>query len=351
MSSLTNDTFFKAYFGDLKSLFILILVCCLIAIVTAAFNGMGWPVNIYFSLGFGLPISIIETFVRTRGNLRLSDLAINSIAMGLGCAVGAINIYAYLVFSGIMPFGFFNDVLLYNFTFGFFISLVAFNFFWTRYRTQSLTLDLRNQQLKSAEAEKARMQAEHQLLQSQMQPHFLFNTLANIQTLVDLDPKKSKAMIADLSTMLRASMKNAQLTRCKLSEELTIVQAYLNIQQVRTGDRIHYQQQLDETSLNYEILPMLLQPIIENSIKHGLDKTTADLHLSMAIHCQGQRLVIIISDQHPVGKQQPGQGGLSLSNIRQRLELAYNNKASFISHATDQGWYTELQLPIEKKES
>ena len=262
-----------------KSWLILVAVCLAIASFMNLLNQVGWLQNAVFSLCFGVPIYCLQHLLRSRKK-PMADRWINLIAISIGSCVGFSVIYSYLIHQNITEFGQFDRELLINFLVGLSLSSAIFYFFWIRYRNQTLTIALREQQIKSIEAENLRQKSENRLLQSQMEPHFLFNTLANIQSLIDIDSQLAKNMLDDLSCMLRNAIKNSQQDSTSLSAELQIVRAYLSIQQTRMGERLQVHEQIDPAALAYSLPPMLLQPIVENSIKHGLNQSTetGDLH-------------------------------------------------------------------------
>jgi len=339
------QTFWRGYFAHKKSIVMLVLVCFFIAILTNLFNQIGLLVNMGFSLCFGVPISMLETFFRTRKN-PMHDTLINVLAVLLGCAFGTFCVYGFLVWQEYIPFGYFGELFLVNFGIAFIFSTAAFYFFWSRYRNQELTLALKDQQLKAAELQNLRQRAENRLLQSQMEPHFLFNTLANIQTLVDMDPKSAKAMIADLSLMLRSSLKNSSQDSCSLEQELSLVRAYLSIQSVRVGERLHIKEDIDESLLAINIIPMIMQPLVENSIKHGVEKSIGDVFLTIKVACENECLILEIADNCS-GTKESGTGlGISLNNIRQRLSNRYSDRATLVSEKQISGWQNKITIPL-----
>jgi sensor histidine kinase YesM len=236
-----------------------------------------------------------------------------------------------------------------NFGIAFIFSGIAFYFFWSRYRNQTLTLALKNQQLKAAELENLKQQAENRLLQAQMEPHFLFNTLANIQSLVDIEPKLAKQLIGDLSNMLRASLNYSTQDHCRLSEELEFVRAYLSIQRVRLGDRLIVNEEIQSSLLDETMMPMLIQPLVENAIRHGVEKSIHPVTLTLTVEEDGHHLVIRIEDDHQVVSASDGGFGITLNNIRHRLHNRYGERATIVSRANANatGWVSELRIPRE----
>jgi sensor histidine kinase YesM len=356
--------FWRTYFGDKRGIVALIVVCFSIALFTNLVTSVGLGINMLFSLGYGLPISMLETFFRTRKK-PLRDVFINIISVSVGCMLGTTLVYTYLVASGIMPFGFVGSTLFYNYGFGFFFSTIGFYFFWSRYQNQTLTLELKKQQLKVAEARNLHQQAENRLLQSQMEPHFLFNTLANIQTLIDIDTVSAKKTIADLSKMLRAALNNTTKNECTLAEEMDIVRAYLSIQKIRMGDRFHVVETIDERSIHCSIPPMIIQPLVENSIKHGVERAMGNCTIFIETQCNEQSLVLTVSDHCESRQNQSSQSssyqkaknpmvelnestghGISLNNINKRLAIRYGGAATLVQHENESGWVTVVTLPL-----
>lgn len=349
MSGQSSNTFWREFFLDGQALLFLVVVCSAIAVFANYLNGLGLLPNLYISLGFGVPISIIETWLRTRRQ-PLPPSAINFLAWGLGCLVGSANIYAYLAQQGILYWGYFSFELLYNLGFGFIVSGIVFYFFWAYYRAQSLALALKEQAFKVSQAEAARTEAEYRLLQSQMKPHFLFNTLATIQTLIDLDPVKARKMVADLSLLLRGAIQNSQANLCTLEAELEWVQAYLNIQRIRAGNRIQYKESVDRNCLMHTTLPMSLQPLFENAIIHGLDCCTGIMQLELEVRCENATLVMVVSNSLSENTtERKHHSGVSLQNIEKRLNLTFGDRAQLKSHAIENGWRTEIQHPIQQE--
>ncbi len=345
----SSNGFWRTFLFEYKSMGTLLLVCAGIAVLTSWLNHLGYWVNFMASLSYGLPIYTSEVFLRTR-TAPWSDMKISLTSIAIGIIVGSITVYQHLVTHGIVEYGEVNKTLVFNFSFGIVISVVAFYFFWSRYHNQTLTLALRNQQLQAAKLENLKRQAENRLLQSQIQPHFLFNTLANIQSLVDIDPAIAKRMLADLSHMLRAVLKNSEQDLCSLEQELILVRAYLGIQKIRMGERLSIEENIDTTQLPLNCIPMILQPLVENSIRHAVEPYIGDATIKIEIYQDKYRLVMVVTDDCPPNQKNQAGHGLSLQNIRQRLENVYGQDATFSSSATSGGWRNEIKIPLAKME-
>lgn len=170
------------------------------------------------------------------------------------------------------------------------------------------------------------------MLSSQLQPHFLFNTLNSIAVLVEMDAKKAQNTIADLSDFLREILYNSDHYMVPMEKELRILEYYLNILSVRFSDHLTIKKKIDEELLKYEIPSLILQPIIENSVKHGYSYNHTKLQLSIHIYKENNRLVIIVgNDGEPLQMKQEEllEKGMGLANIRDRLSNLYENDYIF----------------------
>ncbi len=178
------------------------------------------------------------------------------------------------------------------------------------------------------------LQTRLKMLQSQLHPHFLFNTLNSIVSLIDVDIKKAKSMIADLGDLLRRVLDHRDVQVVPLKEELEIVGKYLDIEKTRFSDDLQVIWEQEGAFKDAEIPNMLLQPLVENSIRHGFSRTHPSLVLQIIIQRKGSRLKVNISDN--------GQGipeselaqifakGAGLSNTYERLKTVYGD--DFIFH-------------------
>ncbi|MDR9468486.1 histidine kinase [Marinospirillum sp.] len=232
--------------------------------------------------------------------------------------------------------------LLGNLAIGLIFSVTVCYFFYIHYQTQRL----RAQQ---AEKEKSLALSQLRVLQSQMEPHFLFNTLANIQGLVDEEPDTAKQMIQALTALLRSNLAQVRSDTSNLGQELDLVTAYLDIQQLRMGNRLHWTLQCPPHLLAQPVAPLLLQPLVENAIKHGLEPLPQGGELHLMIQQQGQQLQITLNDTgQGFTQHSPTAGqGLGLSNLRKRLQLLYGDQVQLqITQPATGGTRVELCLPL-----
>lgn len=209
------------------------------------------------------------------------------------------------------------------------------------------------------EAEKHRNLLETQLvnarmkmLSSQLQPHFLFNTLNSIAVLADLDKEKAKDTIADLSDFLREILYNGDENEITLEQELRTLEYYLNILNVRFSDHLTIKKDIDTNLLQKKVPALLLQPIIENSIKHGYSYDHTDLEVFISIKAEGKYLVIKVENNGEAIASKHGdllENGLGLANIDARLKNLYGSDYFFeISNKTEGkgGVETIIKVPL-----
>lgn len=170
-------------------------------------------------------------------------------------------------------------------------------------------------------------------MQAQVEPHFLFNTLASIEHLIETDPPRAGKMQRNLIALLRATMPtmreaNAQATR-DLGRELAVIRPYLEILKVRMEERLQIDVRVSEGLLSAEFPPMMLQSLVENAIKHGLEPKAEGGQLSVSAEIVHGKLAVTVADTGlGFGKAATNGSGIGLSNIRERLALLYGNRAS-----------------------
>jgi hypothetical protein len=170
-------------------------------------------------------------------------------------------------------------------------------------------------------------------MQAQVEPHFLFNTLASIEHLIETDPARASRMQRNLIALLRATMPtmreaNAQGTR-DLGRELSVIRPYLEILKVRMEERLQTEIRVSDGLLSAEFPPMMLQSLVENAIKHGLEPKAEGGQLTVSAEVVHGKLAVTVADTGlGFGKADTAGTGIGLSNIRERLALLYGGKAS-----------------------
>jgi len=204
---------------------------------------------------------------------------------------------------------------------------------------------------RAIEAERREAEARLQLLQAQIEPHFLFNTLAGVISLIDFEPAKAKTTLQAFTDYLRSSMSNLRKHRNPLEQELEMVENYLRVAQARMEDRLTYRIDADATARGVAVPPLLLQPLVENAVLHGLEPAVAGGHVEIAARLEAGMLVLRVTDNGRGLDAPPRPGkragpGLALDNIRARLESIYGGAAQLELRAGTPGTMAVLKLPL-----
>lgn len=236
-----------------------------------------------------------------------------------------------------------------------FISVAAGIFFWHQSKLAELMAATEREKARSAAVERQAMQAQLQLLQAQIEPHMLFNTLANLQGLIALDATRAQYMLEQLIVYLRASLSSSRTEKTTLKQEFTLMRAYLELLAIRMGKRLSYALDLPAELQTTEIAPMLLQPLVENAIKHGLEPKMegGSIHVS-AFVCDGKLQLSVLDtglglpfdydESRPPDEAHQHVGN---ANVRERLLALYGPSASLRLTANQpEGVIAHLSIPL-----
>ncbi|NUN68301.1 MAG: histidine kinase [Bacteroidetes bacterium] len=186
-------------------------------------------------------------------------------------------------------------------------------------------------------------EAQVQSLKMQLQPHFLFNTLNAISVLVKKEPALAQTMIVRLSDCLRMTLERGTTNEVTLEQELEFLNAYLSIEQVRFGDRLTVSMSIDEQALPLSVPTFILQPLAENSIRHGIAKRSGEGNILVSAAVRDGMLMLSVSDSAARKKRSAAavEGfGVGLANTRQRLQQLYGAGATFTFAENDRNGHT-----------
>lgn len=190
----------------------------------------------------------------------------------------------------------------------------------------------------------AQSEARVQALQARIRPHFLFNSLNTIASLIPDDPVGAERATEDLADLFRGSMRRAD-SLISLSEELKLARQYLQMEQRRLGDRLGIDWQVGELPEGALILPLTLQPLLENAVAHGIQPRTDGGEIRVYGRSEKDNIVITICNPLGPDEHDSSGHGMALANIRERLELAFGPAASLITHQDDEQFFAILSLP------
>lgn len=204
--------------------------------------------------------------------------------------------------------------------------------------------------LRAETIERQALQAQLRLLQAQIEPHMLFNTLANLQGLITLDPERANLMLDQLIQYLRATLGATRSESTTLGEEFAAMDAYLGLMRVRMGERLAYRLELPPGLRRVRLPPMLLQPLVENAIVHGLEPKIEGGEVTISAAARDGLLEIRVCDNGLGPGRSGGKagGGVGLQTTRERLRVLYGERAGVeLVPGQAQGTLVHLSLPLE----
>ena len=254
----------------------------------------------------------------------LMQLIIIITALGVGSVVGG---FLGALVLGINPalyfeqYGLFKIIIL-GILFG---SIISY-FFYSREKISAGDALVQEERIKRLLVEKKAAETDLRLLQAQIEPHFLFNTLSNVLSLLESDRQTAKEMLLDLTRYLRISLSRSREDQTTIGQEMDTVRAYLNIFKVRMGERLRFTIEVADNAASTLFPPMLVQPLVENAVKHGLEPKVEGGEITIRVAENGDGLRVEILDTG-VGFQGETASGVGLANVRERLHTLYGNRA------------------------
>jgi sensor histidine kinase YesM len=310
--------------------------------------GQGFLDTLIFSQCVGLTICICVMLARhffgafgvpVRAVALLLALLLGAL---LGTALGTVSLNLSIIGDWGMPRLFFVRIVGISMIFG----LIITYFFYSRARLAASTLAIQEERIKRLSSEKLALEADLKRLQAQIEPHFLFNTLSNIVGLMESEPTQAKAMQLDLIRYLRTALGRTRNATTTLGEELELVQAYLNIFKIRMGDRLRVGLDFPETLKGVPFAPLLLQPIVENAVLHGLTPKIEGGSLHVRAWSEEGRLKIEVSDTG-VGFEPGRRSGVGLTNVQHRLTQLFGDEGRlFIAEKQGGGVTARIDVPL-----
>src|SRR6266478_6495511 len=197
-------------------------------------------------------------------------------------------------------------------------------------------------------AERAAIEAQLRALQAQIEPHFLFNTLANLDALIAVDAGEARNLLANLIRYLRAALTHARSEAATLQTEVELLKAYLGIMALRLPNRLTTEFDCDPDCLRLKFPAMLLQPLVENAITHGIEPACFGGNIRVSVHCTGDTLKLSVDDTG-VGLGNAKNSGTcaGLQNIRDRLQSLFGSSARLIVEpGASRGTHAAIEVPL-----
>jgi two-component system LytT family sensor kinase len=232
------------------------------------------------------------------------------------------------------------DFLLMTYT-----TVVGFTYALGYYR------EVQTRSVREANLETRLVEARLRTLEAELHPHFLFNTLHAISTLLHTKPDVADRMISRLSDLLRLTFDRSGAPKVALQEELEFLQKYLEIEQIRFQDRLTVHYDIDPAALDAEVPRLILQPIVENAIKHGVSPRTGPGSVHIAARVEAERLLLEVRDNGIglTGKARlQFDRGVGLANTRDRLECLYGERSRLEFSEIDTGLTVRLAMPLRQ---
>lgn len=322
------------------------LFCTAIAI-TIWLLGLAEPLWVSFAVSFCIGYSI------TFASLALQPFVLRSLPPIVSSALTTlVGIGLGLTLAGFLLY---DDILLFlrHDSYGtpllaLFFGVLGLLFFRTQERLHEANAELAKAREEQLTREKAHLETQLKLLQAQIEPHFLFNTLGNVVGMVRTQPEAAEKTLIDLTTLLRAALKRTRTEQITLADELTVVTALLEINQIRMGNRLRWTLNVPEELQAIELPPMLLQPLVENAVKHGIEPLEEGGVIEIGAQRIGQELLLTITDTGAGSNvSAPAAGtGVGIANVQSRLSALFGDEASLtLTENSPRGLIATLRVP------
>ncbi len=293
----------------------------------------GLVINVIFSFSITVSAVIVLPFIfhnfQQKINLRIKAVLLfilDIIAMSSGILFAQIIIFMI---------GFSNSVFFLGETgfyivliFSGFVALVSTIYYNLKEKLELAYEDIHRKDQQKAELEILKARAELESLQSKINPHFLFNSLNSIAGLIAINPEKAETMTLKLSELFRSVLKFQAELFASLEDEVGLIQTYLEIEKIRFGERLNFNFNISKELNDVKIPRLLIQPIIENALKHGIEPASGGGTVSLNITEQNKKLTILIED-NGVGFSNGISYGYGLSNVEKRLKNLYDGEYNF----------------------
>ena len=323
--------------------FIIMLFTGFVPVLNAAVDAlvsMSWFAVIGFSLWYY--VRQLWTLRDKMKRWRIVSMQVVAMMVVLTVWVGGVYTVLSIVFADnvkylefvevILPWRLGSGMLLYLL-----VSMTYVLFLLDSERTERLKVEARLREMLK--------ESELNLIKSQINPHFLFNSLNSASLLTLTAPDKAREMIIALSEYLRYSISGRHDTMANLGAELENVQRYLEIEKIRFGDKLQLEFHLPEHSLSFPVPAMLLQPLYENAIKHGVYEATGQVRIATVVRISSEALDIEIANTHESGTSSRKGSGLGLRSVRERLQMLYGDKAWMQVQAQEGLFTVKLSIP------
>jgi len=336
--------------NDLTDFIINIIICTLIAIFVAIAGPIkNFLINLVLVQSIGITVSsiVLNSLLIFRPRTWKLFLFIAGIAICCAVFIGLqIGVFILQCFFNIVL-----DLQAHSLGLQAIIAGILFSFIDLYFFVIKISMRYRNKMIEQEKTrrmaiEKEYLSANLKMLQAQIEPHFLFNTLSNILSLIDTKPDKGKSMLLDLTNYLRTSLSRTLPEKTTLSQEISMIKAYLDIQKIRMDERLNYKIDVPDNLWQHSFPPMLLQPLVENAIKHGLEPKVEGGEIVIRATRENNLLKIEVADTG-LGFSDFDKPRVGIANVRERLGLLFGEKGRLIIEENKpQGVRAVIEVPI-----
>ena len=335
----------------LRHLVVTVGFCCVIAVALWVSGRGALDVQLVYSLAIGLiSFAVIDCgwWLVARGEGKFwtqgsQGIVLVALGTSLGFVFGTLIGDAYTGYStwelwSLAPSKFVSIIVI-----SLIATIVVAYFFFSRGTAKALEAQIALAQRDAAEARL-------KLLATQLEPHMLFNTLANLRVLITIDPPRAIAMLDRLNSYLRVTLSGSRALAHPLSAEFDRLADYLELMSVRMGERLRYTLDLPDELRSVPVPPLLLQPLVENSIRHGLEPQVEGGEITVRARLQDGRLVIEVLDTGvglSVNVMPDQDGGFGVAQVRERLVTVHGDRAQLaLARRVDRGTCATLSFPM-----
>ncbi len=272
-------------------------------------------------------------------------IAALTLLSGVGSLVGSLIVFVLNLEPGV----FYSEILAVSFKVAVFVTqLVGIGHIIVgrlQAQLEDTRLKLRTQELERERALKVATEARLAALEARLHPHFLFNTLNSISSLIPADPERAERLVERMAALLRFSLESHQSGLVDLTQEMQIVRDYLEIEQARLGDRLQYRLEAPEDLEGLQVPPLSVQTLVENSVKHAIAPNRQGGEILVRVGRENGHVRVEVADTGPGFAIETAPAGHGLDNLRRRLEALFGARAG-LRAARDNGWATVcLEVP------
>jgi sensor histidine kinase YesM len=328
---------------------------CLLILQHAHFSEAGrrFLASVVYSVLIGMPSAFLLNWAGFRYTERfprlilLINAAVLLASATAGCLVAGLVFQAIGLLKSWQYWPEFKGSLPTCYVISLTVGLGISTFETMRHKLQSATLALRTQQAEQERAYKLLAEARLSSLESRIQPHFLFNTLNSIASLIPTDPRQAEDTVGKLASLLRFSLNGKQGGLVPLGQELKIVRDYLDIERTRFGPRLRYSMDFPRPLDDVKVPPLALQTLVENSIKHVVAQRAEGATIRVSGVTEGDRVRLAVTDDGPgfsLGSVTPDHG---LGNLLSRLELLFGERGQLSVRRVNENTVVTLEFPVE----